>query len=288
MKNKDYLRKRAESLLTMSEGESIVKTYHVVTMNNGESETFLTLTDRRLALTGISERDRNVERSEVSLNAVEGMKYSYRRAGVAGKVLGVALFLMAAAVLVALPFLIRTLPDWADYVMWGGAGLCALLSLICASLRPQHIFRISILTSPLQEMSHLSSVNRRTLNETIFRLDLTPAEDCEAFVREFGAIVADIRTQGAACRGKYLRRAEQKELRVERKLEERRLRDEAEREQERTARREEKERRIRLKEQRRLDKASERLVFRDASEEKDPSGTGSQGRSGDFFDILNK
>ena len=275
MKNKDYLKQKAEGLVSLSEGETAVKTYHCITLNNGENEGYLTVTDRRVLLVEVSSRNRDCRKTELP---IEGIDYRYRQASNAGKLTAAAIFLILCAALMVVS-LVLTLPyAWLKYVMWGVAGVCLVLALVLGLLRSPSLYQIRIYSSyPMTDFMGFSSTAK--LREE--KLLIKPAADCQVMLKEFGALILDIRQFGAAVKEKYLSKVEQKELKVQRRTEEQRQAEVQAIEEERTRRLEEKQRRQRLKEQRKLEKESRKTAKKKSAPEED-------GDKEQFFDILNK
>ena len=292
MKNKDFLKGRVESMVAMAEGESVVKTYHLATLNHGESEAYVTLTDRRLMVSRVSQHDpRDRSRTELALAAVGGMEYSFRKGRNGGKIATGLFFLAACAALIIIPFFVTLTPLWLKYVFWGGAGACGLLALILFALHTPDRFEVVFYATPLDTPVRLSGAARERETGPI-RLDVLPAEDAKVFLREFGAVVDDVRRFGAQAKERYLSKVEQKELRAEHKTEEKKRRYEEQLAAERAERLEEKARRRRIKEQRKLERESEKrrkaqlAAARDAASERPKKRKKDDDE--DFFDILNK
>ena len=284
MKNKDYLKARAESLISLGEGETAVRTYHCITVNNGENEGYFTVTDRRVILVEVAARGRDCRKTELPIEAVGGIDYRFSKASNAGKIFAGILFFLLCAACAAVSLLV-SMPDWAKYTLWGAGAVCLIAVVIFWSVRSISLFRIRIFSSyPMTDFMGFASTPK-TRAETLM---IKPAADCQLMLKEFGALILDIRQYGAQVREKYLSKVEQKELKSQRRAEESRRRaeeaDAAERQKrldEKQARLEEKERCRRLREQRRLEKESGRKKKPEpkAEEEEEPS---------QFFDILNK
>ena len=278
MKNKDYLREKAENLVALAEGETAVKTYHCITLNNGENEGYLTVTDRRVVLVEVSARNRDCRKTELPIEAVGGIDYRYTQASNAGKLTASAFFLLACAALAVLSFVLTLPYAWIRYVMWGAAGICLVLAAVFGLLRSPSLYRIRIYSSmPMTDFMGFASTAKFREENILVK----PAADCQVMFREFGALVLDIRKFGASVKEKYLTKTEQKELRVQRRAEEQKLAEQRAAEEERARRLEEKQRRQRLREQRRLEKESRRA-------DKKKSGTEDEENQDRFFDILNK
>lgn len=278
MKNKDYLKQKAEGLVSLSEGETAVKTYHCITLNNGENEGYLTVTDRRVLLVEVSSRNRDCRKTELPLEAVGGIDYRYRQASNAGKLTAAAIFLIVCAALMVVS-LVLTLPyAWLKYVMWGVAGVCLVLALVFGLLRSPSLYQIRIYSSyPMTDFMGFSSTAKMREEKLLIK----PAADCQVMLKEFGALILDIRQFGAAVKEKYLSKVEQKELKVQRRTEAQRQAEAQAIEEERARRLEEKQRRQRLKEQRKLEKESRKVAKKKPASEED-------GDKEQFFDILNK
>ena len=278
MKNREYLKEKADGMVALSEGESIVKTYHCITVNNGENEGYFTVTDRRVVLIEVSSRNRDCRKTEMPLDAVGGIDYQYRPASNTGKLIAAVLFFVACVACAVIPFAVAFPQVWVRYVLWGGAGLFFALGVLLACLRSTSLFVIRIYAHyPMTEFMGFSS----TAKVREERFLIKPAADCQVMLREFGALILDIRQFGASVREKYFSKVQQRDLDARRKDEQRREAEEQDIARERELRAEEKARRRRLREQRRLEKESARKA---AQKKKTDQTT----EKPNFFDILNK